>query len=156
MFPIIEKTVLNPSVVKIKLDAPLIAKKVLPGQFIIFRIDEYGERVPLTVADYDREAGTITLIFGTEIPPFGTARIKETQRKTPRRPLKPAPAAPCSFPIASAKALIVSQVCRFVNFIFQRRCANRAHSGATVRIRALARYRFRAEVSTVIPVSSIR
>lgn len=63
MFPIIEKTVLNPSVVKIKLDAPLIAKKVLPGQFIIFRIDEYGERVPLTVADYDREAGTITLIF---------------------------------------------------------------------------------------------
>ncbi len=63
MFPIVEKTVLNPSVVKIKLVAPLIAKKVLPGQFIIFRIDEYGERVPLTVADYDREGGTITLIF---------------------------------------------------------------------------------------------
>jgi ferredoxin--NADP+ reductase len=63
VFPIVEKTVLNPSVVKIKLVAPLIAKKVLPGQFIIFRIDEYGERVPLTVADYDREGGTITLIF---------------------------------------------------------------------------------------------
>lgn len=63
MFKIVEKTVLNPSVIKIKLDAPLIAKKVLPGQFIIFRIDEYGERVPLTVADYDREIGTITLIF---------------------------------------------------------------------------------------------
>lgn len=63
MFPIIEKTVLNPAVVKIKLEAPLIARKVLPGQFIIFRVDEYGERVPLTVADYDREAGTITLIF---------------------------------------------------------------------------------------------
>jgi len=63
VFPIIEKTVLNPAVVKIKLEAPLIARKVLPGQFIIFRVDEYGERVPLTVADYDREAGTITLIF---------------------------------------------------------------------------------------------
>ncbi|MBQ8824851.1 MAG: sulfide/dihydroorotate dehydrogenase-like FAD/NAD-binding protein [Ruminococcus sp.] len=63
MFKIVEKTVLNPSVIKIKLDAPLIAKKALPGQFIIFRIDEYGERVPLTIADYDREGGTITLIF---------------------------------------------------------------------------------------------
>ncbi len=63
MFPITEKTVLNPDVVKIKLAAPLIAKKALPGQFIIFRIDEFGERVPLTIADYDREEGTITLIF---------------------------------------------------------------------------------------------
>ncbi len=63
MFPITEKTVLNPDVVKIKIAAPLIAKKALPGQFIIFRIDEYGERVPLTIADYDREEGTITLIF---------------------------------------------------------------------------------------------
>ena len=63
MFPIIEKTVLNQDVVKIKVSAPLIAKKALPGQFIIFRVDEYGERVPLTIADYDREEGNITLIF---------------------------------------------------------------------------------------------
>lgn len=63
MFPITEKTVLNQDVVKIKVSAPLIAKKALPGQFIIFRVDEYGERVPLTIADYDREEGTITLIF---------------------------------------------------------------------------------------------
>ncbi|MBO5227050.1 MAG: sulfide/dihydroorotate dehydrogenase-like FAD/NAD-binding protein [Ruminococcus sp.] len=63
MFPIVEKTVLNQDVVKIKISAPLIAKKALPGQFIIFRVDEYGERVPLTIADYDREGGTITLIF---------------------------------------------------------------------------------------------
>ena len=63
VFPIVEKTVLNQDVVKIKVSAPLIAKKALPGQFIIFRVDEYGERVPLTIADYDREGGTITLIF---------------------------------------------------------------------------------------------
>lgn len=65
MFPIIEKTVLNQDVVKIKVSAPLIAKKALPGQFIIFRVDEYGERVPLTIADYDREEGWIVLIFQT-------------------------------------------------------------------------------------------
>lgn len=46
-----------------ELDAPLIAGKAKAGQFIIFRIDEYGERVPLTIADYDREKGTITIIF---------------------------------------------------------------------------------------------
>ena len=63
MFRIEEKTMLNASVARMVLHAPLIAAKVLPGQFIIFRIDEYGERVPLTVADYDRTAGTITLIF---------------------------------------------------------------------------------------------
>ena len=63
MFRIEEKTMLNASVARMVLHAPLIAAKVLPGQFIIFRIDEYGERLPLTVADYDRTAGTITLIF---------------------------------------------------------------------------------------------
>lgn len=63
MFQILEKKQLNEAVTMVKLDAPFIAKKVLPGQFIIFRLDEKGERVPLTVADYDREAGTITLIF---------------------------------------------------------------------------------------------
>ena len=44
-------------------DAPLVAKKCLAGQFIIFRIDEYGERIPLTIADYDREKGTVTIMF---------------------------------------------------------------------------------------------
>ena len=46
-----------------KIEAPLIAKKARPGQFIIFRIDEFGERVPLTIADTDPEAGTVTIIF---------------------------------------------------------------------------------------------
>ena len=63
MFQIVEKKKLNDAVVMVRIAAPLIAKKVLPGQFIIFRLDEFGERVPLTVADYDRDGGTITLIF---------------------------------------------------------------------------------------------
>ena len=63
LFQIVEKKKLNDAVTMVRIAAPLIAKKVLPGQFIIFRLDEFGERVPLTVADYDREGGTITLIF---------------------------------------------------------------------------------------------
>ncbi len=63
MFQIVQKRVLNPSVILMEIDAPYIAKKALPGQFIIFRVDEKGERVPLTIADYDREKGTITIIF---------------------------------------------------------------------------------------------
>jgi ferredoxin--NADP+ reductase len=63
MFKIVEKRVLNPEVVLMKISAPLIAKKALPGQFIILRVDEMGERIPLTVADYDREGGTVTIIY---------------------------------------------------------------------------------------------
>ena len=63
MYRIAEKTVLNPTVTKMVVEAPLIAKKAQPGQFIIFRVSEGGERVPLTIADYDREKGTVTIIF---------------------------------------------------------------------------------------------
>lgn len=63
MFKIVEKTALNPTVTKMVIDAPLIAKKALPGQFIIVRPFEDSERIPLTVAGYDREAGTVTIIF---------------------------------------------------------------------------------------------
>ena len=63
MFEILEKTALNPTVIKMVVDAPLIAKKAEPGQFIIFRATEDGERVPLTIADFDREKGTVTIIF---------------------------------------------------------------------------------------------
>lgn len=63
MNQIIEKRPLNPTVTLMKVDAPLVAKKAQPGQFVILRADENGERIPLTVADYDREAGTITIIF---------------------------------------------------------------------------------------------
>lgn len=63
MYKIVTKRVLNDSVVLFEIEAPFIAKKAQAGQFIIFRIDEKGERVPLTIADYDRENGTITIIF---------------------------------------------------------------------------------------------
>ena len=61
MAKIITKRRLNPTVTLMEVSAPLIAKKALPGQFIILRVDEKGERIPLTIADYDREKGTITI-----------------------------------------------------------------------------------------------
>lgn len=63
MYKIVRKKVLNPTVTLMDIDAPMIAKKAEPGQFIILRVDENGERIPLTVADFDREKGTITIIF---------------------------------------------------------------------------------------------
>lgn len=63
MYQIIEKVALNPTVVKMSIQAPLIAKKALPGQFIIVRPFEDSERIPLTVAGYDREKGTVDIIF---------------------------------------------------------------------------------------------
>ena len=63
MYKILRKEVLNPTVTLMDVYAPLVAKKAEPGQFIILRVDENGERIPLTVADFDREAGTITIIF---------------------------------------------------------------------------------------------
>ncbi len=63
MYKILKKRQLNPSVTLMVIDAPFIAKKAKAGQFIILRVDEFGERTPLTIADYDREAGTITIIF---------------------------------------------------------------------------------------------
>ena len=63
MYRIVKKRVLNPTVTLMEVEAPLVARKAEPGQFIILRVDENGERIPLTIADYDREAGTITIIF---------------------------------------------------------------------------------------------
>jgi ferredoxin--NADP+ reductase len=64
MFEIIKKRELNPSVTLMEISAPLIAKKAEPGQFIILRAEAInGERIPLTIADFDREAGTVTIIF---------------------------------------------------------------------------------------------
>lgn len=62
-FEIIEKQVLNEQVTLLKIYAPKVAAKAKPGQFIIFRIDEQGERIPLTIADYNREKGSVTIIF---------------------------------------------------------------------------------------------
>lgn len=63
MNKIVLKKSLNPTVTLMEIEAPLIAKKAEPGQFIILRVDSDGERIPLTIADYDRERGTITIIF---------------------------------------------------------------------------------------------
>ncbi len=63
MYKIVRKKELNPSVTLMDVEAPFIAKKAKAGQFIIFRVDELGERVPLTIAGYDREKGTVTIIF---------------------------------------------------------------------------------------------
>ena len=63
MYKIVAKKSLNPTVTMMDIEAPLVAKKAEAGQFIILRVDEDGERIPLTVAGYDREAGTVKIIF---------------------------------------------------------------------------------------------
>ncbi len=63
MYRILKKRELNPTVTLMEIEAPAVAKKAQPGQFIILRTDENGERIPLTVADYDRERGSVTIIF---------------------------------------------------------------------------------------------
>ena len=63
MYKILKKRELNPTVTLMEVDAPFVARKAEPGQFIILRVDEEGERIPLTVADFDREKGTVTIIF---------------------------------------------------------------------------------------------
>ena len=63
MFKILKKEILNPTVTSMEIYAPLVAKKAEPGQFIILRVDENGERIPLTIADYDRDNGTVRIIF---------------------------------------------------------------------------------------------
>ena len=63
MFKIINKKPLNATVVMMEIEAPLVARKAEPGQFIILRVDEDGERIPLTIAGYDRKAGTVKIIF---------------------------------------------------------------------------------------------
>ena len=63
MYLILKKEPLNPTVTRMVIDAPHIARKAEPGQFIILRVHEDGERIPLTIADFDREQGTVTIIF---------------------------------------------------------------------------------------------
>ena len=63
MYRIVKKRVLNPTVTMMEIEAPAVARKAEPGQFIILRVDENGERIPLTIAAYDREKGTVSIIF---------------------------------------------------------------------------------------------
>lgn len=75
MFKIVSRTELNPTVTKLVIEAPLVAKKAQAGQFIIVRAKEDSERIPLTVADYDREGGTVTIIF--QVVGGGTMELNE-------------------------------------------------------------------------------
>ncbi|NMA64872.1 MAG: sulfide/dihydroorotate dehydrogenase-like FAD/NAD-binding protein [Clostridiaceae bacterium] len=63
MFKIVRKEVLNSQVKLLEIEAPYVARKAEPGQFIMLRVNEEGERIPLTIADYDREKGTVSIIF---------------------------------------------------------------------------------------------
>ena len=73
MYKIVKKEILNTTVTKMEIQAPFVAAKAEPGQFIILRVDEEGERIPLTVAGYDRKNGTVTIIF--QIVGATTARL---------------------------------------------------------------------------------
>ena len=63
MYKIVDRKALNPTVVQLQVEAPLVANKAKPGQFIILRVDEQGERIPLTIAGVDKKAGTVKIIF---------------------------------------------------------------------------------------------
>ena len=65
MYPIVKKKKLADKIFLMDVKAPRVAKSCLPGQFVIVKMDEEGERIPLTICDYDREAGTITIVFQT-------------------------------------------------------------------------------------------
>ena len=65
MYRIVRKEALKPTVILYEIEAPMVAKKAEPGQFIILRVDEKGERIPITIHDYDREKGTVTIIVQT-------------------------------------------------------------------------------------------
>ena len=78
MFEIVSKKALNPTVVRMTIHAPLIARKAEPGQFVILRAGENSERLPLTVADFDREAGTVTIIY--QIVGAGTMELNTLEQ----------------------------------------------------------------------------
>ncbi|KYK29794.1 ferredoxin-NADP reductase [Thermoplasmatales archaeon SG8-52-1] len=81
MYKILEKKVMSDTVKLMKIKAPLVAKKAKAGQFIILRIDEKGERIPLTIADYDRKKGTVTVIFmevGKTTKQLGTLNVGDS------------------------------------------------------------------------------
>ncbi len=78
MYKIVKKKELNPTVTLMEIEAPAVAKKAGPGQFIILRVDENGERIPLTVADFDRKKGTVTIIF--QIVGATTEKLNQKQQ----------------------------------------------------------------------------
>ena len=77
MYKILKAQQLNEVVYLMDVEAPMVAKHCMPGQFVIVKLDDKGERIPLTICDYDREAGTITIVF----QPVGASTEKFTKLK---------------------------------------------------------------------------
>ena len=77
MYRIVEKTSLTPTLTRLTVEAPFVARKAQPGQFIILRVDEMGERIPITIHDYDREKGTVTIIY--QIVGATTMKLEQKQ-----------------------------------------------------------------------------
>ncbi len=79
MYKILERKQLADKIYYMVVDAPRVAKACLPGQFVIVKMDEIGERIPLTICDYDREAGTVTIVF--QIVGASTERMSALKRE---------------------------------------------------------------------------
>ncbi len=77
MFEIVSKRLLSPNITEMKVNAPRVAASAQPGQFVIVRTDEQGERIPLTICDYDRDNGTITIV--TQAVGFSSAKINSME-----------------------------------------------------------------------------
>ena len=96
MFRIVNKKELNSAVTLLEIEALFVAKKAKAGQFIIFRVDEFSERVPLTIADYDREKGTVTIIF--QKVGLSRKRLCYRQAEIPHRSWQPVRRCHCHRP----------------------------------------------------------
>ena len=81
MFKIVNNERLSDNMFRVTFEAPLVARKAQPGQFLMFRVDEFGERMPITISSYDREAGTVSVIMQR----VGPARQQEGRRLCGRR-----------------------------------------------------------------------
>ena len=156
MFRIVKKEPLNPSVTRMSIDAPLVAKKVQPGQFIILRVEENGERIPLTVAGYDREAGTVDIIFqivgatteklnhkqqGETIPDFVGPLGKPTETESLKRVAVIGGGVGCAIAFPVTKKL------------FEQGCEVDAVAGFRNKDLVILEEEFRANSTTFVPVS---
>ena len=156
MFRIVKKEPLNPSVTRMSIDAPLVAKKVQPGQFIILRVEENGERIPLTVAGYDREAGTVDVIFqivgatteklnhkqqGETIPDFVGPLGKPTETEGLKRVAVIGGGVGCAIAFPVTKKL------------FEQGCEVDAVAGFRNKDLVILEEEFRANSTTFVPVS---
>ena len=156
MFRIVKKEPLNPSVTRMSIAAPLVAKKVQPGQFIILRVEENGERIPLTVAGYDREAGTVDIIFqivgatteklnhkqqGETIPDFVGPLGKPTETEGLRRVAVIGGGVGCAIAFPVTKKL------------FKQGCEVDAVAGFRNKDLVILEEEFRANSTTFVPVS---